>query len=128
MHKFVSFNGKIIESEQALVPAASSAIFYGRSVFTTIAIRDGKPLFWEKHWVRLTRNAAKRGIDFSNFSQDGVGSSLSQLLEVNTVSDGRARITLFDEAGKWLITTSDLRGLPERFRIAVSPHPINSRS
>lgn len=137
MHKFASFNGEIIESGKAFVPAPSSALFYGSSVFTTIAVFDAKPWLWEKHWARLTESAAKLRIELSGFSHDGVESLLFHLLKANEAINGRARITFFDngiwpdgEPGqtKMLITTADLRELSETFRITRSPYRINTQS
>ena len=41
----------------------SAFLLYGKGIFTTIAISQGKPLLWEKHWRRLMDNASKLAID-----------------------------------------------------------------
>ncbi|MCK8516498.1 aminodeoxychorismate lyase [Methylonatrum kenyense] len=38
----------------ATLPAADRATQYGDAVFETIAVRQGRPLLWERHWWRLT--------------------------------------------------------------------------
>ena len=73
----------------------SQAALYGKGVFTTIAIRDGQPFLWDKHWRRLTENAARMGIDLSGFSGPGVRDRLNEAL-TGSAANGRARITFLD--------------------------------
>lgn len=40
-----------------MVPVDDRGFQYGDGVFTTIAIKAGKPLLWERHAARLTRDA-----------------------------------------------------------------------
>lgn len=141
MHKFVSFNHRIIDAAEAKVSALGSAALYGAGVFTSLAVYNQKPFQWQKHWQRLTENAEKLNIRLSSdMTEDAVRDSLSELIGENNLTDGRARITFFDEAASevWtfetarrasvLITTGDFRGAPEEFRLALSPYRINSKS
>jgi branched-subunit amino acid aminotransferase/4-amino-4-deoxychorismate lyase len=139
MHSFASFNLKIQTPEQINLSAISSAAFYGRGVFTTLAIYDEKPFLWEKHWRRLTENAAKIKLDISRFSEDDIDDALRALINQNQIKNARARITFFDESasGIWkfatnrttsvLITTADFQATKD-FHLTVSPYPINSKS
>ncbi len=140
MHRFVSFNRQIIPASDATLSAISSAAFYGRGVFTTIAIKNKEPFLWRKHWHRLNDNAGKIGIDLSEFSEETVKNALDELIENNQIENARARITLFDESASqiWqfetnrrtglLITTADLHQTPEVLRLTVSPFLISSTS
>ena len=139
MHNVALFNGKIVETADALIPAMSAAAMYGRGVFTTIAVYDGEPFLIDKHWRRLGDNAKKLGIDVE-VSFEQIESWLRQLLEANGDSDCRARVTLFDSASTslWtgmsvtgtdvLIITGETRNVPTEFRLDISKFPINSRS
>ncbi len=123
-----------------LVSSASNIILYGRGVFTTIAIRDSRPLFWEKHWRRLANNAKTVAIELAAFDEEYVFDQLNRSFENDRIVNGRARITLVDESPSaiWpseasaktnlLIMTGDLRPVPENFRVTFSPYPVNSRS
>ena len=87
-------------------------------------------------------NAAKLNIRLSpEMTEDSVQNSLSELIEKNNLTDGRARITFFDESASeiWmfesvrrtslLIATGDFRrGGAEEFRLTLSPYRINSKS
>lgn len=118
----------------------SNHTLYGKGIFTTIAIRERAPLFWEKHWVRLTRDAAKIGIDISAFAKKRVLRELEKTLRNNGVSDGRARITFLDQkAGDvWpgttfentsiSIITAGRRNLPSKFSLTASPFRTNTYS
>ncbi|HEX8368809.1 MAG TPA: aminotransferase class IV [Pyrinomonadaceae bacterium] len=141
MHELVSFNHRILAAAEAKISALSSAALYGSGVFTSIAIYNGKAFQWKKHWQRLTENAEKLNIRLSaELAEESVQNSLSELIEQNNLTDGRARITFFDEAasGIWtfetarrtllLITTGDFRHNAEDFRLTLSPYRINSKS
>lgn len=140
MHEYAFFNGQVLSVPSATIPAVSSAALYGKGIFTAIAIYDGEPFLWEKHWRRLTDNAAKIVIDLSEHSEETTRKALDELIEKNGVTNWRARITFFDESASsiWpfetkrktslLILTADLRPVPENFRLTVSPFPVNSQS
>ena len=140
MHRFVSFNQKIHSADQTNLSAISSAAFYGRGIFTSLAIYNQKPFQWEKHWRRLTENAKKIRLDLSEFSEENVKNALSETIRQNKIERARARITFFDESasGIWsfetnlktslLITTADFREAEKDLHLTVSPYPINSKS
>lgn len=140
MHQLISINGKIVPSGTAAVPAASAGSLYGKGNFTTIAIYDSQPFLFDLHWERLSADAGRLGIDIAGLSGDGIGRWLSDLIAENSVSNGRARITIFDNspAAIWSegrrepasvsIITAPPRGRPGRLRLSVSDHPVNSAS
>lgn len=140
MHRFVSFNQKIQTPEQINLSAISAAAFYGRGVFTSLAIYKRKLFQWEKHWRRLIENAEKIRLDLSEFSEEKVKNSLSETINQNKIENARARITFFDESasGIWsfetnrktslLIATADFREAEKDLRLTVSPYLVNSKS
>ena len=123
-----------------MIPETTNIFLYGKGVFTTIAICDGKPFLWEKHWRRLKENASRVDIDIDEYSEDFLIKSLADELSRNKITNGRARITFFDEteSGIWSETTKKktdfsiitgaLRPVSDNFRLAISPYPVNSRS
>lgn len=140
MHDFVSFNHQIISAENAFLPTISPAAFYGKGIFTTIAIYNSKPFLWQKHWQRLLENARKVNVDLSEFSERTVKKSLSEIIAANKITNARARLTFFDESSVsiwqieqkkqtgFLINTADFREIPKRLRLTVSPFHTNSTS
>ena len=113
---------------------------YGKGIFTTIAIRDGEPFLWEKHWRRLTDNAAKVGIDLAEHAEVKTRDALEKSIATNNLTCGRARITFYDESLSeiWLggdehkttlsIIVAEHRIIPQPFKLTVSPYIVNSRS
>jgi branched-chain amino acid aminotransferase len=140
MHEYACFNREIIEASKIRLPAASAAVFYGRGVFTTVAVYNSKPFQWSKHWLRLMENAKIIGVDLSEIAENQIAGALSEIIGFNRVKQGRARISIFDlsAGGIWniksqrqnafLITTADFRPTPSSCRLTVSPYPINSKS
>ena len=140
MHASVFFNGKFHSPAEINLPVVSNAAFYGKGIFTTVAIYHGKPFLWERHWRRLSGNAEKIKLNLSEFTEKKVISSLFDLIDQNKIENARARITFFDEStgGAWrtetnrktsfLITSADFRTIKDEFYLTVSPYRINSKS
>ncbi len=120
----------------------SQAALYGRGVFTTIRIVDGKPWLWEKHWRRLEHDARQLGIDLSAYSGYMMRRSLDESIPKDRkAGPQKARITIIDErtAPLWSdapapvptgvsIVFASLRDVPRPFRLGISPQRINSTS
>lgn len=143
MHPVIYLNKTMVEATKARVAPVSSAMLYGRGVFTTLAIYDTNPFLWSKHWQRLTVHAGKLDIDHTGCTEKGVGDALKKLIAVNQVRDGRARVILLARSGRdvWktkvpggkktdlLIMTGDPPKAPSNgFSLAVSPFRTNTFS
>jgi branched-chain amino acid aminotransferase len=141
VHDLASYNGQIVAADAIRLPALSAAALYGKGLFTTLPIYDGtKDDWWYEHWVRLSRDALKLGLDISSLDLGEIALWIDELVRENRVGDGRARVTFFDEGPTelWpaglsagtsvLITTGDRHPVPEYFRLTVSPFKINSAS
>ncbi|HEX6125965.1 MAG TPA: aminotransferase class IV [Pyrinomonadaceae bacterium] len=140
MHDLALFNGQITSASVLRVDALSVAALYGKGVFTTVAIYNGKPFLWDKHWHRLMDNSERLEIGLSQFTEDSMRNALHDLILQNGVNNGRARITVFDESASdlWstssgskislLITTADFTAKRENLRLGVSPYRVNTTS
>lgn len=140
VHKFVSYNGQIVPSDGAELPALSAAALYGKNVFTTVAVYGGGAHWWFEHWRRLVRDAPKVGVDISAFDLGEVGKEIDKVIQQNGVMNGRARVTFFNCSSTelWpiglpnqtsiLITTADFLPKPDDFKLTVSPYSINTGS
>ena len=120
----------------------SNSFLYGKGIFSTVAIRDGKALLWNKHWARLRSNAGIIGIACEGFDQQELLIELEKRVKESSINNGRARITFFDERSSEIwpaeapveqpaslhIVVGKQRQIPENFKLTVSPHPTNSRS
>jgi branched-subunit amino acid aminotransferase/4-amino-4-deoxychorismate lyase len=143
VHPVIYLNKTMVEATKARVAPVSSAMLYGRGVFTTLAIYNRHPFLWPKHWQRLTAHANKLDIDHTGCTEKGVGDALKKLIGVNQVNDGRARVILLARSGRdlWktrmpggkktdlLIMTGDPpKAPPNGYSLAVSPFRTNTFS
>ena len=133
----------MVEATKARVAPVSSAMLYGRGVFTTLAIYNSQPFLWSKHWQRLTAHAKKLDVDFTGCTEKNVGDALRKLISVNQVKDGRARVIMLARTGRdfWkakmpgtkktdlLIMTGEPHKVSQNgLSLAVSPYRVNTFS
>ncbi|HXG85547.1 MAG TPA: aminotransferase class IV [Pyrinomonadaceae bacterium] len=140
MHKFVSFDRRIIPAHNSLLSAVSAAALYGKGIFTTVAFYNSKPFLWEKHRRRLSAAAEKLQIDLTDLTEEKLKAALFEIADANRLRRGRARLTIFDESPSrvwqtepknktsFLIQTADFRPSADNLRLTVSPFSINSKS
>lgn len=143
MHPVIYLNRTMVEAAKARIAPVSSAMLYGRGVFTTVAIYNGKPFLWPQHWTRVLDHGERLGVDCSGCTERGVGEALRKLIAVNNVSNGRARVILLARSGRdfWkakvpgsrktdlLIMTGEAQKVPQAgMTLAVSPHRFNTFS
>jgi len=133
----------MLEATKARVAPVSSAMLYGRGVFTTVAIYNGKPFLWPEHWRRLNNHAARLSVDCDGANEGNVGEAVRKLVAVNQVKNGRARVILLARSGRdvWktkkadprktdlLIMTGEPQKIPQGgLSLAVSPYRLNTFS
>jgi len=143
MHPVIYLNKVMLDATRARVAPVSSAMLYGRGVFTTVAIYKGKPFLWPQHWERLADHAERLSIDCTGANERSVGEALAKLVAVNQVKNGRARVILLARSGRdvWkprkevarqtdlLIMTSEPQKVPAAgMSLAVSPYRCNTFS
>jgi branched-subunit amino acid aminotransferase/4-amino-4-deoxychorismate lyase len=144
MRTRVIYNNRLIEARKARLQPFTSAALYGRGVFTTLAIYQGRPFLWPQHWTRLLEHAERTGVDSAGFDEESVREALARLIEANEVENGRARLTLYGSAaqGVWelkdavgagktelLIMTGEARVIGEEgLALTVSPYRISTLS
>jgi branched-subunit amino acid aminotransferase/4-amino-4-deoxychorismate lyase len=143
MHPVIYLNKSMVEATKARVAPVSSAMLYGRGVFTTVAIYNSQPFLWSKHWQRLTVHAKKLDVDYTGCTEKNVGDALQKLIAVNRVREGRARVIMLARSGRdiWkakmpgtkktdlLIMTGDSQKVSANgLSLAVSPYRVNTFS
>ena len=143
MHPVIYLNKSMIEAAKARVAPVSSAMLYGRGVFTGVAIYKGRPFLWPEHWKRLAQHAARLGISCEDMNEESVGTALKKLVAVNRVRDGRARVILLARSSRdvWRANPPGPRktdllimtGEPQKIAgagvtLGVSPYRFNSFS
>jgi len=143
VHPVIYLNKSMLEAAKARIAPVSSAMLYGRGVFTSVAVYNCEPFLWPEHWARLTQHSERLGISCEDCSDESVGAALRKLIAVNGVREGRARVILLGRSSPhvWLakppgprktdllIMTADPQRVPRSgLGIAVSPYRFNSFS
>ena len=143
MHPVIYLNKVMLDATKARVAPVSSAMLYGRGVFTTVAIYNGQPFLWPEHWRRLEDHAERLKVDCAGANERNVGEAVRKLVAVNQVRNGRARVILLARSGRdvWkprkegarktdlLIMTSEAQKVsPAGMSLAVSPYRFNTFS
>jgi aminodeoxychorismate lyase len=143
MHPVIYLNRVMLEATKARVAPVSSAMLYGRGVFTTVAIYNGKPFLWPRHWQRLQNHAERLSVDTGGANERNIGEALQKLVAVNQVRHGRARVILLARSGRdvWKTKKESARktdllimtGEPQKISsagmsLAVSPYRYNTVS
>ena len=143
MHPVIYLNKVMLEATKARVAPVSSAMLYGRGVFTTVAIYNSKPFLWPEHWRRLSNHAERLSVETAGLNERNVGEALRKLVSVNQVQGGRARVILLARSGRdvWrtkkegarktdlLIMTGEAQRVPAAgMSLAVSPYRMNTMS
>jgi branched-subunit amino acid aminotransferase/4-amino-4-deoxychorismate lyase len=143
MHPVIYLNKVMLEATKARVAPVSSAMLYGRGVFTTVAIYNGKSFLWPDHWRRLSNHAERLDVETPGLNERNVGEALRKLVSVNQVQSGRARVILLARSGRdvWrakkegsrktdlLIMTGEPQRVPAAgMSLAVSPYRVNTMS
>jgi branched-subunit amino acid aminotransferase/4-amino-4-deoxychorismate lyase len=143
MHPVIYLNKNMVEATKARVAPVSSAMLYGRGVFTTLAIYNSQPFLRTKHWQRLAVHAKKLDVDYTGCNEKNVGEALRKLIAVNQVREGRARVIMLARSGRdiWkakapgakktdlLIMTGEPQKIaPNGLSLAVSPYRANTVS
>jgi len=143
MHPIIYLNKSMVEAAKARVAPVSSAMLYGRGVFTGVALYNSKPFLWPEHWERLTEHAKRLSISCEECDEESIGLALQKLISVNRVREGRARVILLGRSSRhvWqakppgprktdlLIMTGEPQRVPSSgVTLAVSPFRLNSFS
>ena len=143
MHPVIYLNRTMVEATKARVAPVSSAMLYGRGVFTTLAVYNSQPFLWSKHWERLSAHAAKLAVDITGLTEKNVGEALRKLIAVNQVEDGRARVILLARSGRdvWktrntgskntdliIMTGETHKKVTSGLALAVSPYRVSTFS
>ncbi len=127
----VWLNGRLVSQSEALVPVSDRGLLSGHGVFETLRIYGGVPFAFTRHVKRLS--VAANAIDVDLPDSQELFSAVSEVIEANSVVDGRLRITVTagpeegDGSPTILITTVRLKSRPRFADIAVTPWQRNEK-
>jgi branched-chain amino acid aminotransferase len=85
-------NGRLVDPEDAAVPALDHGITVGDGVFETMRVYGGEPYALDRHLVRLARSAAGLGLTIPG--TDLLERAVREVVAAGGLPDGRVRLTV----------------------------------
>lgn len=137
MDRLILHNDRVIPLSDARLSPGQAGFMAGWGVFTTLRIYRGSPFEFHRHWGRMTRDAARLGIEMM-YGKSDVASGVVELARANNRPEGMARVWFVrNQGGLWadevprpatdmLVFTRDLVPWPAEHRLLVVPHAIYS--
>jgi branched-subunit amino acid aminotransferase/4-amino-4-deoxychorismate lyase len=133
---FLWLNGELHNEAGAKVTASSAGLLSGWGVFTTIGVRETRPIAISRHFARLRRDAEALDVEFPS---DDVTllAALGEVITKNEVANGIARLTVTRRGdGRWncesgsdclILAHSAPPPPPNGLRVALSPFRLEAR-
>ncbi len=87
IHRHLTHNGRLLPLEQVRLSPGQAGLLSGWGIFTTLRIFRGEPFAYERHWIRLQKDAGRIRLPFP-FEADRVREQLAELVHANQVSEG----------------------------------------
>ncbi|PRR94704.1 4-amino-4-deoxychorismate lyase [Bacillus atrophaeus] len=94
----IYLNGQFIEEKEASLSPFDHGFLYGIGVFETFRLYEGRPFLIEWHLERLERATKDLQIKY-RITKDELTDMLDNLLRLNHIEDGNARVRLNISAG-----------------------------
>jgi branched-chain amino acid aminotransferase len=125
-------NGQL---ENNSISASSAGVTLGWGVFTTIGVRQGAPLFLERHFERLQRDAGEADVPFP-VDYETVRQGVDEVLRANEIEQGLLRLTLtrrgderwsLSEGADLSIMALEVGHSPNPLRVQLSPYRVEAK-
>jgi branched-chain amino acid aminotransferase len=98
LHRFILHNDSIREASEQVLSAGQVGLLSGWGVFTTIRVTEGIPFAFERHWARLTRDAAALHVPIPS-DAEAVRRGLLELIEANQAYQSTLRLVFVRNGG-----------------------------
>ena len=98
LHRFILHNDRIQESTELSLSAGQVGLLSGWGVFSTLRVAEGVLFAWERHWARITRDAALLHVPIPMDSET-VRRSLLDLVEANRAHNCTLRLSIVRNGG-----------------------------
>ncbi|HZP02913.1 MAG TPA: aminotransferase class IV [Terriglobia bacterium] len=137
MDQLIFHNDRIIPLDQARLSPGQMGLLMGWGTFTTLRIYRGIPFEFERHWARLTHDAARLHVNLC-YTQEGVRQAIIELAKANQRPEGMARVSFVkNKGGLWaqaddrvdtdlIVFTRELVRWPAAHRLKLQPMGVFS--
>jgi branched-chain amino acid aminotransferase len=133
LHRFVLHNGRIGEASARTLSAGQVGLLSGWGVFSTLRVVDGVPFAFERHWARISRDAAALHVPLPA-DPEAVRRSMLELIEANHALQCTLRLVVVrNGGGMWegpeqsqpsdvIALTADSKHWGASVKLAYVPH------
>ena len=133
MHRFLLHNDDVVDAHQNTLSAGQVGLLNGWGVFTTMRVAEGVLFAFERHWVRMQRDAAKLHVPFPS-DPTWLKTRLLRLVEANSAWNATLRVAIVRNRGglfegpdltrdfDLIAFTADRNDWGSSVRLAVKPH------
>ena len=98
IHRFVLHNERIREAGEAMLRPGQLGLLAGWGLFSTLRVANGVLFAWERHWARLSRDAALMNVELPR-DPDQLQQNLTKLMEANGAPNATLRLVVFRNGG-----------------------------
>jgi branched-chain amino acid aminotransferase len=133
MHRLLLHNGEIRDAADLCVSPGQTGFLTGWGVFSTIRVYDGVLFAWERHFARMTHDAAKMRVPFPK-DPAWLEAQLHRLIQANGAKNATLRVNVIRNQGGLfqghaptpefdvLAFTADVYQWGDSVRLGVIPH------
>jgi branched-chain amino acid aminotransferase len=98
IHRFIAHNGAIREASDRLLSAGQVGLLSGWGVFSTLRVADGALFAFERHWARISRDAAALHVPLPP-DPEALRRNLLDLVEANGAHNATLRLVIVRNTG-----------------------------
>ena len=98
MHRYILHNDEIHDASDRVLAAGQIGLLSGWGVFSTLHVADGVLFAWERHWARMTKDAALLRVPMPP-DPEQVRRNLLQLVEANSAYNATLRVDIVRNQG-----------------------------
>ena len=98
LHRFVLHNDRICEASDPVLAPGQVGLLSGWGVFTTLRVAEGVPFAFERHWSRISRDAAALHVPLPP-DPEALRRRLLELVEANRAFNSTLRLAIVRNGG-----------------------------
>ncbi len=98
MHRFILYNEEIRDGSEKLLSPGQVGLLSGWGVFSTVRIVEGVLFAFERHWARMSRDAALLRVPLTQ-DPERVQRNLLELVEANNAVESTLRLVVVRNGG-----------------------------
>ena len=98
LHRYILHNEAIRDAASASLSASQVGLLSGWGVFSTLRVADGVLFAWDRHWARITRDAAAFHVPLPE-DPEAVRRKLLELVEANNAVNSTLRLVIVRNGG-----------------------------